>query len=106
MGVLVVERRDRRTRLGDGSSAPLLDHAGRRVEAVCPPASGAGLGDDCVAVITSRAARIDGDRRGSPGDAMPSDAPPRCTRVSRSAVSERTTWKTHEHDAARRQDGA
>jgi predicted site-specific integrase-resolvase len=64
VGVLVVEHRDRLTRCGSGSIATLLEHAGRRVEAVFPSARGApgAPGDDLVdafvAVITGMAARI------------------------------------------------
>jgi len=61
-GVLVVEHRDRLTRLGDGSIATLLEPPGRRVEAVFPTDPGDALVDDCVAVITRRAARLSGRR--------------------------------------------
>ena len=65
VGVLVVEHRDRLTRFGYGYIATLLEHAGRRVEAVFPTDTGDtgdGLVDDVVAVITSMAARIYGRR--------------------------------------------
>jgi predicted site-specific integrase-resolvase len=61
-GVLVVEHRDRLTRCGYGYIATLLEHEGRRVEAVFPTDTGDGLVDDVVAVITSLAARIYGRR--------------------------------------------
>jgi predicted site-specific integrase-resolvase len=67
VGVLVVEHRDRLTRLGYGAIATLLEHEGRRGEAVSPTETGDGLVDDFVAVITSlaavsMAARLDGRR--------------------------------------------
>jgi putative resolvase len=62
-GVLVVEQRDRLTRFGYGYIATLLEHEGRRVEAIFPTDTGEGLVDDFVAVITSMAARIYGRRK-------------------------------------------
>jgi predicted site-specific integrase-resolvase len=62
VGVIVVEQRDRLARCGYGYIATLLAHEGRRVEAVFPTETGEGLVEDCVAVITSLAARIDGRR--------------------------------------------
>jgi len=62
VGVLVVERQDRLTRFGYGFIAALLEHEGRRVEAISPSDSGDDLVDDFVAVITSLAARISGRR--------------------------------------------
>jgi putative resolvase len=62
VGVLVVEHRDRLTRFGYGYLATLLEHQGRRVEALFPTDTGDGLVDDFVAVITSMAARIYGRR--------------------------------------------
>jgi predicted site-specific integrase-resolvase len=62
VGVLVVEHTDRLTRFGYGSNAALLEHEGRRVEAVFPTDTGDGLVDDFVAVLSSRAARISGRR--------------------------------------------
>jgi predicted site-specific integrase-resolvase len=62
VGVLVVEHRDRLTRFGYGYIATLLEHEGRRVEAVFSTDTGDGLVDDFVAVITSMAARIYGRR--------------------------------------------
>ena len=66
VGVLVVEHRDRLTRFGYGYITTLLALQGRRVEAVFPTDSGDELVDelvdDCVAVITSMAARIYGRR--------------------------------------------
>jgi putative resolvase len=61
-GVLVVERQDRLTRFGYGFIAALVEQEGRRVQARSPSDSGAELVDDCVAVITSMAARISGRR--------------------------------------------
>jgi predicted site-specific integrase-resolvase len=60
VGVLVVEHRDRLTRFGYGYLTTLLEHQGRRVEAVFPTDTGDDLLDDLVAVITSLAARIYG----------------------------------------------
>jgi predicted site-specific integrase-resolvase len=62
VGVLVVEHRDRLTRFSYGYIATLLEHEGRRVEAVFPTDTGDGLLDDFVAVITSMAARLYGHR--------------------------------------------
>jgi putative resolvase len=62
VGVLVVEHRDRLTRVGYGYIATLLEHQGRRVEAIYPSDSGDGLVDDFVAVIMSMAARTYGRR--------------------------------------------
>jgi putative resolvase len=62
VGVLVIEHRDRLTRFGYGYITTLLEHQGRRVEAVFPTDTGDDLVDDFVAVITSMAARIYGRR--------------------------------------------
>jgi predicted site-specific integrase-resolvase len=62
VGVLVVTHKDRLTRFGYGYIATLLEHQGRRVEAVYPSDTGEGLVEDVVAVITSMAARISGRR--------------------------------------------
>jgi putative resolvase len=62
VGVLVVEHRDRLTRFGYGDNATLLEHEGRRVEAVFPSDTADGLVDEVVARITSRAARLSGRR--------------------------------------------
>jgi predicted site-specific integrase-resolvase len=62
VGVLVVEHRDRRTRCGYGYIATLLEHEGRRVEALFPTDTGDDLVDDFVAVLTRMAARISGRR--------------------------------------------
>jgi len=62
VGVIVVEHRDRLTRFGYGYIATLLEHEGRRVEAIYPSDSGENLVDDVVAVITSLATRIYGRR--------------------------------------------
>jgi putative resolvase len=62
VGVIVVEQRDRLTRLGYGSIAALLAHEGRRVEAIFPSDTETELVDDFVAVLTSLAARLSGRR--------------------------------------------
>lgn len=62
VGVLVVEHRDRLTRFGYSYIATLLEHQGRRVEAIFPTDTGDGLVDDFVAVITRMAARLYGRR--------------------------------------------
>jgi putative resolvase len=62
IGVLVVEHRDRLTHVGYGYLATLLEHQGRRVEAVFPTDSGDDLVDDLVADITSMAAHLYGRR--------------------------------------------
>jgi putative resolvase len=62
VGVIVVEHRDRLTRFGYGYIAALLEHDGRRVEAIYPSDTSNDLMDDFVAVIASMAARIYGRR--------------------------------------------
>jgi len=66
VGVLVVEHRDRLTRFGYIYVVALLEHEGRRVEAVFPTETGTEGGDellgDFVALITSLAMRLDGWR--------------------------------------------
>jgi putative resolvase len=62
VGVLVVERRERLTRFGYSYIATLLEHEGRRVEAIFPTETGEDLVEDFVAVITSMTARIYGRR--------------------------------------------
>jgi putative resolvase len=66
VGVIVVEHRDRLTRFGYGYIAALLEHEGRRVEAIYPSDTGTETGndlvDDFVAVVTSMAARLYGRR--------------------------------------------
>ena len=62
VGVIVVEHRDRLTRFGYGYIAALLEHEGRRVEAIYPSDTGNDLVDDFVAVITSMAAHVYGRR--------------------------------------------
>ena len=62
VGVIVVEHPDRLTRFGYGYIATLLEHTGRRVEALFPTDTGNDLVDDFVAVITSMAARLYGRR--------------------------------------------
>src|SRR5215471_16312572 len=52
VGVLVVEHRDRLTRFGYSYIMTLLEHQGRRVEAVFPSDTGDELVDDFVAVLT------------------------------------------------------
>jgi predicted site-specific integrase-resolvase len=83
VGVLVVEHQDRLTRFGYGYIATLLDAHGRRVEAVFPSDPGNDLVDDCVAVITSMAARIDRRRNATHRAAQrhaPRGATPRTAR--------------------------
>src|SRR6266851_5268424 len=48
VGVMVVEHRDRLTRFGTGYIAALLEHDGRRVEAISPSDTGNDLVDDFV----------------------------------------------------------
>jgi putative resolvase len=62
VGVIVVEHRDRLTRFGYGYLTALLEHQGRRVEAIYPSDTDNDLVDDFVAVITSMAARLYGRR--------------------------------------------
>ncbi|HEV2458323.1 MAG TPA: recombinase family protein [Ktedonobacterales bacterium] len=62
VGVLVVEQRDRLTRFGYGSIAPLRARQGRRVAAHYPSDTPDGWVEDVVAVLPSRAARIYGRR--------------------------------------------
>src|SRR5262249_57722052 len=49
VGILVVEHQDRLTRFGYGYIATLLEHEGRRVEAVFPTDTGDHLVDELVA---------------------------------------------------------
>jgi predicted site-specific integrase-resolvase len=62
VGVIVVEHQDRLTRFGYGYIAALLEHEGRRVEAIYPTDTSNDQVDDFVAVITRMAARIYGRR--------------------------------------------
>ncbi len=62
VGVLVVEHKNRLTRFGYGYITTLLEHEGRRVEAIYPSDTSDDLVDDLVAVITSMAARLYGRR--------------------------------------------
>jgi predicted site-specific integrase-resolvase len=62
VGVIVVERRDRLTRFGYGYITALLEHEGRRVEAIYPSDTDTEQVDDFVAVSTSMAARFYGRR--------------------------------------------
>jgi putative resolvase len=78
VGVIVVEHRDRLTRFGYGYIATLLEHDGRRVEAIYPSDSGNDLVDDFVAVITSMAARISGRRHAKRRAAQIQECVKRC----------------------------
>ncbi len=60
IGVLVVDHKNRLTHLGYGNITTLLEHGGRRVEAIYPSDSGDDLVDDLVAAITSMAVRLYG----------------------------------------------
>ncbi len=62
IGVLVVEHKDRLTRLGYGYITTLLEQQGRRVDAIYPSDTGEDFVDDVVAIITSMAAHIYGRR--------------------------------------------
>jgi len=62
VGVLVVEHRDPLTGFGYGYMSTLLEHQGRRVEAVFPSDTGDDLVDDLEAAITNMAAGIYGRR--------------------------------------------
>ncbi len=62
VGVLVVEHKNRLTRFGYGYITTLLEHEGRRVEAIYPSDTSDDLVDDLVAVITSMAVRLYGRR--------------------------------------------
>jgi putative resolvase len=69
VGLIVVEHRDRLTRFGYGSIAPLLELQGRRGEALSPGgkarsprATGDGVVEECVALLTRMVARIYGGR--------------------------------------------
>src|SRR6266581_7288300 len=63
MGTIVVENRDRLTRLGSHYIETLLEAQGRHLEMIFPGDTGDELVDDFVAVITSMAARIYGRRQ-------------------------------------------
>jgi len=62
IGTLVVEHRDRLTRFGYESIRQLLEAHGRHLEVLFPSDTENELVDDLVAVITSMAARIYGQR--------------------------------------------
>jgi putative resolvase len=62
VGIIVVEHRDRLRRCGSGYIATLLAQHGRRVEVISPGDTGDSLVEDCVAGITSVAARSSGRR--------------------------------------------
>ena len=60
IGTIVVENRDRLTRFGSHYIETLLEAQGRHLEMIFSDDTGDELVDDCVAVITSMAARIYG----------------------------------------------
>jgi putative resolvase len=62
LGTLIVEHRDRLTRFGYDYIRQLLETQGRHLEVLFPAATENELVDDFVAVITSMAARIYGQR--------------------------------------------
>ncbi len=62
IGVIVVEHRDRSTRLGFTSIEQLLAMQRRWLEVVFPKDTDDNLVNDCLSVITSMAARIYGRR--------------------------------------------
>jgi putative resolvase len=62
IGTLIVEQRDRLTRFGYESIRHLLETQGRHLEVLFPSDTENELGEDLVAVITSMAARIYGQR--------------------------------------------
>ena len=62
IGVLVVEHKNRLTRLGYGYITTLLEQQGRRVEVIYPSDTGEDVVDDVVAIITSMAAHLYGRR--------------------------------------------
>jgi putative resolvase len=62
IGTLIVEHRDRLTRFGYEYIAQLLETQGRHLEVLFPSDTEKELVDDFVAVITSMAARIYGQR--------------------------------------------
>ncbi len=62
IGVLVVEHKNRLTRLGYGYITTLLEQQGRRVEVIYPSDTGEDFVDDVVAIITSMAAPLYGRR--------------------------------------------
>lgn len=90
VGVIVVEHRDRLTRFGYGYNATLLEHDGRRVEAIYPSDTGNDLVDDFVAVITSMAARIYGRRNASLRAAQIRACVQRCIEQAETTAAETT----------------
>jgi putative resolvase len=62
IGTMVVEQRDRLTRFGYEYIQQLLETQGRHLDVLFPSDTENDLVDDCVAVITSMAARIYGQR--------------------------------------------
>jgi predicted site-specific integrase-resolvase len=63
IGTIVLEHRDRLTRLGYHSIEALLATQGRRLEVLFPTDTQNELVDDFVSVITSMAARVSGRRK-------------------------------------------
>ncbi|HET8907310.1 MAG TPA: IS607 family transposase [Ktedonobacterales bacterium] len=90
VGVIVVEHRDRLTRFGYGYIATLLEHDGRRVEAIYPSDTGNDLVDDLVAVITSMAARIYGRRNAKLRAAQIRACVQRCIEQAETTAAETT----------------
>jgi putative resolvase len=62
IGILIVEQRDRLTRFGYEYIRQLLETQGRHIEVLFPSDTDNELVDDVVAVITSMAARLYGQR--------------------------------------------
>ncbi len=90
VGVIVVEHRDRLTRFGYGYIATLLEHDGRRVEAIYPSDTGNDLVDDFVAAITSMAARIYGRRNANLRAAQIRACIQRCIEQAETTAAETT----------------
>jgi putative resolvase len=94
VGVIVVEYRDRLTRFGYGYIATLLEHDGRRVEAIYPSDTGNDLVDDFVAVITSMATRIYGRRNAKRRAAQIRACVQRCIEQAETTTETTTTETT------------
>ena len=88
VGVIVVEHRDRLTRFGYGYLAALLEHEGRREEAIYPSDTGNDLVDDFVSVITSMAVRLYGRRNAKQRAAQIQVCVKRCVEQAEEEVEE------------------
>jgi predicted site-specific integrase-resolvase len=88
IGTIVVEHRDRLTRFGFAYIRELLGVQGRRLEVLFPTDTDNDLVDDFVAVITSMAARMYGQRNSRRRAERIQACVKRCVEAAESAVDE------------------